>query len=469
MRWRLVIWPPVYRLIFYVLVAYSPLVLGSNRPVFWAANASLSGIMMLSLLLSERSQMTISRFNWGLPLCIVGALCVAVCWMWIQASSWTPSWLHHPIWTMGGRSENRGAISISPTLTLLSIAWMGTIAMVLSVAIRIGTNEANTRFTLVLLTIAAALNAIFGMAVEKLDLRILGLGEKQFYLGWVTGTFVNRNTAATYFAIGMIVALTLAIQGARRPEVQTRGPLHGDNAIPPLVFAVVALVLFVALLLTGSRAGVLSGGLGAASVTVLTWLTSSRRNNSTWRKVAMFAGGLGIIALSAKQLMERGDDAISSNALRLSLYQEALAAIRDRPWLGHGAGTYAEVQPLYHKTGVSSDFVWTHAHSSYLESAITLGIPITIGLLLVWGFATCLLFRFMRRASPPPVATLCCLSVTAAVAVHALVDFSLQIQAIAIAYAALFGLAIGEAVRSTSGESVYGRRQPQNATRLEAT
>ena len=57
----------------------------------------------------------------------------------------------------------------------------------------------------------AAAIALFGMVVGAAELPTLGIAPKTAYLGWLTGTFVNRNSAATFFGFGMIAALTLAV------------------------------------------------------------------------------------------------------------------------------------------------------------------------------------------------------------------------------------------------------------------
>ena len=86
----------------------------------------------------------------------------------------------------------------------------------------------------------------------------------------------------------------------------------------------------------------------------------------------------------------------------------------------------------------------TEAHNVYLELAVELGWPMTIVWLagMLWLFGCCLVGAFRRkreRIFPIVAASACVL-----VGVHGLTDFSLQIPAIAMTFAALLGLGIAQ-------------------------
>jgi O-antigen ligase len=134
-------------------------------------------------------------------------------------------------------------------------------------------------------------------------------------------------------------------------------------------------------------------------------------------------------------------------AVRVDLYREAIKAVTDRPLLGHGAGTYSSIEPLYHGAGTPSDLAWSNAHSTILEAFACLGIPATLFALIIGVYALGSLAKAWRSASPDAICTVSCLASAIAIAVHALVDFSLEIQAIALYSACLLGLATGEIMR----------------------
>ena len=206
----------IYRLLFYLLLVESPLFLGSNRRIFWGINACLTALCLAAFTASEWRNRRISRFDWRLPLVALSVVGLAMVWMAIQATTWSPEFLHHPIWkTIEPDLRGPGAISIDPPLTWIALAWTATLAIVV-VAVRIGTSQDNLRFALTLMVLTTLGVALFGIAVEALNLETVGLLPKTAYQGWVTGTFVNRNTAASFFALGMIVALEPGDSFSRR-------------------------------------------------------------------------------------------------------------------------------------------------------------------------------------------------------------------------------------------------------------
>jgi O-antigen ligase len=290
-----------------------------------------------------------------------------------------------------------------------------------------------------------SLVALFGFIVEFFGLNTLGLIPKTHYRGWLTGTFVNRNSAASFIGIGLVIALALARHAYFDPRNQ-----YTTFSLPSICrlfvsrvgfYASVGAALFCAVLMTGSRGGILTGIIGGSLV-----LLMCLRRGGTPRApaIAMLLGGVAIsIALSVSALKNR-TDASESTSVRLSLYGEALRAIADRPILGHGAGTYSSIQPIYHSASTPSNFIWDNVHSTVLEAALTLGIPAIIFGTGVLVYILLQLFDTWRNTSTEAICILVILAVSVAVALHAFVDFSLEIQAIALYVACLLGLGMGE-------------------------
>ena len=85
------------------------------------------------------------------------------------------------------------------------------------------------------------------------------------------------------------------------------------------------------------------------------------------------------------------------------------------------------------------------AHNTYVEHLVELGVPATVllylGPLLLFGY--CLRGVFARRRER--VFALVAVGATLLVGLHALVDFSLQIPAVAVTFAALLGLGVAQA------------------------
>src|SRR5438046_3142825 len=132
----------------------------------------------------------------------------------------------------------------------------------------------------------------------------------------------------------------------------------------------------------------------------------------------------------------------------MAVYLITLWSILDAPVLGHGYGTFIDVFPIYRDHSIGSIGVWEQAHNTYLE--IFQGLGLVFGSMLV---ACVLLFmlRCVRGATtrqenvtvPRVVVSAACL-----VGVHALVDFSLQIQAVTLTFMAVLGAGVAQSESS---------------------
>ncbi len=135
---------------------------------------------------------------------------------------------------------------------------------------------------------------------------------------------------------------------------------------------------------------------------------------------------------------------------RVSVYLLTLRSILDAPWLGHGYGTFADVFPLYRDQSISVQGIWEQAHNTYLE--VFQGLGLVFGSMLVASVLMlvlrCIKGSITRRhgATVPRVAA----SAAFLVGVHALVDFSLQIQAVALTFMAILGAGVAQSKSSRS-------------------
>lgn len=432
----------------YAILVVSPLVLGSNRPIFWAFNGLLAGISLVFFTLTEWPKRAVSRFDWRVPFAVATLLVLAVTWMALQSLTWWPTVLDHPLWAESGRLvPTDGAISLAPRMTLTALAWTAPLAIVL-VASRLGMSSQQGPFAMKLMLAVICLVAAFGLAVEANDLGSVGVAAKEYYQGWVTGTFVSRNTAAAFFAIGIVLALALSLEDgkSRRPDsrltllraawawAESRRGFYG----------LLAAFLWFTTIMTGSRGGVLAATAGIGLILLLALMKSAGL-----RRVAMWLWPLPLagMGLAIFVLLERADTAASSNVSRISLYREAIAAITDRPLLGHGAGAYEALQPLYHSATTPSDALWNHAHSVVLELMAGMGLPAALPLIAAFLALIAYLARSYRRAPVPSPASLAAAAALTAAGVHGLYDFSLETQSVALYVAVLAGLGTGEAIR----------------------
>ena len=133
--------------------------------------------------------------------------------------------------------------------------------------------------------------------------------------------------------------------------------------------------------------------------------------------------------------MDRMGLASSAASERAEVYGRTIDAIHQAPLTGLGYGTFANAFGMHRGDQLRSPF--KRAHNTYLENALLLAVG--------WIVLICAssVLRHRRRAVLP------CLGVaaTALVGVHATVDYSLQIPAVAMAYAAILGAACAQSIR----------------------
>ena len=437
-------WEAVLFWLLLAVVLLAPLPLGSNRPLPASALAAAVGVLACAwgigrLLGRPQPVVSVRRFWPGLALVSLGAA-----WAALQAAPFTPTSLHHPYWSEArevlGIAQG-GAISINPGATWNRLMGLLTYGGIFWLALQLCRSSARRHQLLFALAAGGILYAVYGL----FDFVESGTGV-------VTSTFVNRNSYAIYAGMTLFCGLGLVLGEAMRrarPGISLRrlaldvlSRLHA-----PFATGVIACLLGgAALLLTQSR-----GAFVALCAALVAFVWSLRRmalvTSGVFVKAAIvFAIGLfvGIVGLAGEDTLGRFT-ATDVHALnRLTYYRTTWDAIWDRPLLGTGYGTYADAFKAYNHPGTGTYFL-DKAHNTYLQVIMELGWPAAAALysglaLLVFR---CLQGRFPQGRSAEHAAVLAACSVL--VAVHSLVDFSLEMPANAATYALILGAACAQA------------------------
>lgn len=286
---------------------------------------------------------------------------------------------------------------------------------------------------------------------------ILGLN-KEFYIDSVTATFINHNTAATYFGSCAVVWSVFLWDRMRRATkerpIRFRAMLTEMLRARParivVPFATLMLCLL-ALFMTGSRAGVILSLLAL----IIAFVMFFRRDLP--RRTGFFAAlaGSGVAALLVLQVMggavnSRFDAQGLADEGRLDTYRSTLRLIADHPWFGTGQGTFALAFPAYRSSNVSVWWTWDMAHNTLLQLAADMGIPIAALVVIAWSVVFAVLLRGVltrRSGLPCPVAAL---AVAVLAVLHSMVDFSLQIPGYSIVALALVGAGLAQSFLPTA-------------------
>ena len=119
-------------------------------------------------------------------------------------------------------------------------------------------------------------------------------------------------------------------------------------------------------------------------------------------------------------------------------------SIVENSWLGVGYGSFEESFRLYRDETITGHY--DKAHNTYLENIFELGMlpALALFLAIILPALVCVRGVWVRRRDWLYPA----LGVAASVLVgaHALVDFSLQIPAVALTYALIMGAAVAQSI-----------------------
>jgi len=465
---------------FALAVALAPLPFGGNQPWAWSAIALVLGA--ISVLwglgaLADRSLVTLSARR-TLPFALV-FLALAL-WLALQASGLLPPALQHPDWGAMGEAlgvEPQGALALAPDRAWTALMRLLSYAAAFWLALHVLRRRGLADRFLWVLAIAGLAYALYGLYVHLGDLREILWIDKYTYWESLTSTFINRNSYAAYAGLGLVVIVGLLLERLRRIEPPRHLGWRGRtvHVIDNLGFATwflatAFLVLLAALLLAGSRGGLLATLVGLVAV-VLTVGGGGRRRVALL--VVLLVGLASFAALQSGALLQQRLGGVDSeldaeSGTRLQLFALTLEGIAERPIGGTGLGSFPAVYlALRGAESGLEPMNQVRVHNSYLEIAIEAGVPAALLLYGTLGAILLLQLRALSRAGVerrfPGIAA----AATLLLAVHSLVDFPVQMPAIAVTYAALAGMGLAQshphsrppASREPAGERPWrGRR-----------
>jgi O-antigen ligase len=435
-------------------IAVAPWPLGSNREWAWNPLAGATGLLLVATAAAcARSPGSFSRtrglirelrLSWVL-------VSVALAWVLIQVSGWTPETWASPISAQPAVDVPAfpHAVAFDTEFALIGLVRFLTYVGVFFLAVVLPQTASEVRNVVGSMVISAVAVTILAMAAMAFN-RLSPYTGASVWLpglpGDFTGPFINGNNYATYAGVSALGAICLAVpapSGGSRLTASQRWQrrlllVSGKRGL----WAAAAMTLVVGVLLSGSRAGWFS--FIVALVAVL--LVYMRGPGRTAAVVALLAALALVSVISpggerlmykAVHLVERGE------AGRPLLYGMTISAIELRPLLGWGLNCFADLYAVFQPASLVPFF--DKAHNTYLELALDLGIPAAVALILAVGViaircAKGFAVRLRDRELP-----MLGVAATILVGVHALADFSLQIPGMACTYFAVLGLAWNQA------------------------
>jgi O-antigen ligase len=298
---------------------------------------------------------------------------------------------------------------------------------------------------------AILLYAVFGLLALALTPDLLLWAPKVAYRGSLTATFVNHNTAATFIGVGLILwscATSVKLQALQWSSLRVLLLTTSNErvAFELVLHASGALICLYALLLTGSRGGLICSCLGLLAALGLT--VADRLKGRAWLMAGLFAAALAVTLGWLSGAGRIGSEGALDEG-RWAVYQICLEAIRQRPLLGAGAGTFADIFPSLRTASFESWGIWDFAHSTILEIAYEMGIPLALAVVVAAVASVLILARAALRSGGRSRSSLAALAGIAVLTyLHATIDFSLQIPGYLIVFGILLGCGLARATAS---------------------
>jgi O-antigen ligase len=456
---------------FYLLaccVAFAPVPFGSNSDGF----AGMLGLALSAALLGTLASPPPT--DHGRRLCTIALAIGAVIALWsaiqvLPASN--PAWTH-AIWKKvdGLTGDARGTIAVSRYQPLYSLGYvLLPLAAFVSALVYVRDSGRYMRFLHIVIGVSCIITVLCIGQYLYTPSALLWT-EKQHYLSSFTGSFINPNTAATYFGLLLLMALAAGLRqveriGLLRLLLGRKDPAGGDPSrwLYLVAYLMAALVFLVALMLTQSRAGIVSSMAGAACLIGAFAYFAMRRKMSVLAAMGLSAlvllGAALLLGLYGERVTRRLQLEGTVDKLRTCAFNSTWRAIEDNFWGGTGLGTFQDVFPQYRTADCGLEGHWNQAHNFFLEGLLSLGVVVfgacllAVYLPLIAAYARGTRERRRLRFVP-----LMCLSVLITLTLHSLVDFSLQIPALAVLASAILGAGAAVSIGRSDRE---GRRSPQ--------
>jgi O-antigen ligase len=290
--------------------------------------------------------------------------------------------------------------------------------------------------------------AIYGLMALALTPNMLLWAPKTAYLGTLTASFVNHNTAATFVGAGVILwfcSAWLSLQSLRFSSIRLLllMPSNEHVAFKVILRAAAGFTCFFALLLTASRGGLICSCLGL--LVAIGLMIAGRLKPRFWYGLGSGAAALVVMAIWLSRTGRIGSQGLFDSA-RWSVYAFCIDAIGQRPLLGAGLGTFADLFPSLRSADINGWGVWEYAHSTILEIALEMGIPIAAMVIFAAVASLIILAKAAIRSGESGRSSVSAITGIAVLSyLHSMIDFPLQIPGYLILFAILLGCGLARA------------------------
>jgi O-antigen ligase len=381
--------------------------------------------------------------TWSQSILEIGATVLFAFWGFLFATGraeeirWTPTF-----WPLLGLEllallQFLIPLSVYPFLTKLELLRFSSYIILLFIIAQAFRTPRQWRIFAWFLVLLGFSVALFGVLQDLTRNGKLYWVKEMRYGGNEFGPYVNRDHFAGLMELLIPVGLAmLAVPGVRRQQM-------------PLV-ALLAAIPVGALLVSGSRGGVVAFACELALLIVLLWFRGGdKKRLLTFLATLLIAGAL-VAWLGVGDVVQRFSKMHNpgvSESGRLSMSRGAYHIFRDHPWTGTGIGTIISVYPRY-ETSYDRSIV-DHVHNDHFELLAETGF---VGSICWLAFIGILIVSGLKNLWTQRDATVRALQLGALVGcvgllIHSFADFNLHIPANALLFYLMSGMASSNPVR----------------------
>ncbi|MCI0561853.1 MAG: O-antigen ligase family protein, partial [Nitrososphaera sp.] len=293
--------------------------------------------------------------------------------------------------------------------------------------------------------------AVYGSIMTLSGLEYLLFTKKYAYVGFATGTFVNRNHLAGYLEMALAIGIGLLLMTGKEKAVDPSSRWRGRAReilrlllSQKAILRLMMVVMVVGLILSRSRMGNV-----AFFTSLLITGCIAIAFSKPFRRVPIYILLSSIVAIDIyllgvwfglEEVAQRLEQTHLSTEHRDEVIEYAIPMIEDFWLSGTGAGTFIYVFSAYVKENFGA--VYDHAHNDYLELVSELGV---IGFSLLCVFTLLSLFKsFMALRDPANdfvrATGFAGFMGTLSLLIHSTADFNLYIPANAMLFIAILAL-----------------------------
>ena len=272
------------------------------------------------------------------------------------------------------------------------------------------------------------------------QLQVIGGTDSPFYLfpnpspGAAEGIFANENHSAVFSAIVLLIITRLALDAEG----------ENDPRWLRLCYAPAFLLVLLAVLVSGSRAGIAAALLALGASAMMIWWTMPRSGSADRRSIGRLAGRSGnrvalagcaaatILLIVAFVWLERTPafaDIMRSESfddLRWSLWPILIEMAATHWLLGTGFGSFDAVYRSYEPAALLLPFYVNQAHNDWAQLVIEGGLPAAALLACFLGWLAKTVLNLRDGSQPMAGQIIFWVACTAIIGAASLVDYPLR-------------------------------------------